>query len=698
MTEKVGKVTLDDTYYPGEDLYCDGATEDELLEIVKEYGEASFGEIIEEKKSWPILYHLSGLRENIVDWIPLKGTDKVLEVGSGCGAITGALARKAGSVTCVDLSKKRSMINAYRHSQADNITIYLGNFREIEPHLACDYDYIFLIGVFEYGQSYMGNERPYETFLGLMKRHLAKGGRLIIAIENRFGLKYWAGCREDHLGTYFDGIEGYPQGGSARTFTRRELEKLCDETGFEERSFYYPYPDYKFPICLYSDDRLPKVGELSVNLRNFDRDRLLLFDEKNVFDSLIREEMFPQFSNSYLLVLGPPLPETYVRFSNDRAPQYAIRTEIRKRKEGLEVRKIPMTPEARDHVARLEGTCHALEEIYEGHGLSINRCVMDSEEAVLEYLPGMTLEEMLDECLEKNDREEFRRLFDRYCELAEFSQTKKLCSYDMIFSNIILVGDTWNLIDYEWTSEEAVPAREMILRALYCYGLGGGKRRGICLELIQEMDAAKKEAAQNTNKKGDALWNEEFLWDIAEKEREFQRHSTQNHMSMAEIRDAIGNPVVPAAALQHRYMEEQHRNKVQIYLDEGAGFSEENSYFLPEKDRKDSSLEIRVEEGEKIKALRLDPAMDYCMVCVKSLKVRGKELPLTDKNIKTNGKRISKDTVVFGTQDPNITIENLDKRLRVREPGESWLLQARMEVSILPEGTAVALTEKQRFH
>ena len=44
---------------------------------------------------------------------------------------------------------------------------------------------------------------------------------------------------------------------------------------------------------IYSDRYLPKVGELSNNLRNFDRDRMLLFDEKKVFDMLIREELFP---------------------------------------------------------------------------------------------------------------------------------------------------------------------------------------------------------------------------------------------------------------------------------------------------------------------------------------------------------------------------------------------------------------------
>ena len=51
---------------------------------------------------------------------------------------------------------------------------------------------------------------------------------------------------------------------------------------------------------LYSDRYLPKVGELSNNLRNFDRDRMLLFDEKKVFDMLIREGLFGQYSNCLL--------------------------------------------------------------------------------------------------------------------------------------------------------------------------------------------------------------------------------------------------------------------------------------------------------------------------------------------------------------------------------------------------------------
>ena len=240
VIEQIGKINLDLTHYPGEDFYCDGAIEDELLRITRDYSRVEYARIIEESHNWEILYHLSAQRENIVEWLPIKKDMKVLEVGSGCGAITGALARKAGSVTCIDLSKKRSMINAYRHMDCDNVTIHVGNFQDVEPDLPQDYDYICLIGVFEYGQAYIGSDRPYEGFLEILKKHMKKNGHIAIAIENKFGLKYWAGCKEDHLGTYFSGLEGYPDGGVVRTFTRYGLEQIFSSCGVENYSFYYP--------------------------------------------------------------------------------------------------------------------------------------------------------------------------------------------------------------------------------------------------------------------------------------------------------------------------------------------------------------------------------------------------------------------------------------------------------------------------
>jgi hypothetical protein len=132
-----------------------------------------------------------------------------------------------------------------------------------------------MIGVFEYGCSYISSETPYTDFLKTAASHLAPGGRLVIAIENRLGMKYFAGCTEDHTGRFFDGIEGYPETDSARTFSRKELEDLLRSAGLDSFTFYYPYPDYKLPMAVFSDRRLPKPGELRMNMMNFDRKRLV---------------------------------------------------------------------------------------------------------------------------------------------------------------------------------------------------------------------------------------------------------------------------------------------------------------------------------------------------------------------------------------------------------------------------------------
>jgi len=302
--ERIGRVVLDYRYYPSEDKYTDGAIEDEMLQIARDCDPKDYERVIVERKSWPILYHFSYLRENIISWLPMTGRERVLEVGGGPGAITGALCRRAAQVTVVDLSKKRCLINAYRHRDCGNLMFYVGNFQDIEPNLTDEYDLITLIGVFEYAQFSIQSESPFVDYLSRIRSHLAPGGRLVIAIENRLGLKYWAGAAEDHTGVFFEGLEGYPTTDYVRTFSKPELEGLLREAGFGKTEFYYPYPDYKFVERIYSDACLPKKGELNRNRQNLDRERMQVFCEERVFDSLIDSGLFPQFSNSFLVIAG----------------------------------------------------------------------------------------------------------------------------------------------------------------------------------------------------------------------------------------------------------------------------------------------------------------------------------------------------------------------------------------------------------
>lgn len=301
--EFVGNIKIDYSSYIGKDLYSDGAIEDVLLDIVKSYDKEEYSRIIRDKQEWAILYHLSNNRGNIIEWMDDDKEASVLEVGAGCGAITGTLAEKYKKVTCIDLSKRRSLINAYRNKDKDNIEIKVGNYKDIAKKLDEKYDIITLIGVFEYASGYMGTDEPYVDFLNSLKKHLKPNGKIIIAIENKFGLKYWAGCVEDHKGIVYEGIEGYLNTKDVSTFTKDGLINVVKQSGLVVEKFYYPYPDYKLPMTIYSDEYLPKVGELNNNSNNFDADRIVTFDEAKVFDTIINEGKFPEYSNSFLVII-----------------------------------------------------------------------------------------------------------------------------------------------------------------------------------------------------------------------------------------------------------------------------------------------------------------------------------------------------------------------------------------------------------
>ncbi len=699
--EEVGKVRLDYSQYPGKDLYSDGDVEDELLDIVKHRPSSEYGDIIAQRASWPLLYHLSPLRGNILEWVPFPAgkTAKVLEVGSGCGAVTGVLSAKAASVTCVELSRKRSLINAYRHRECDNILIRVGNFKDMEPKLERDYDFICLTGVFEYGQSYIGGDAPYEDYLKLLLGHLAPGGRILIAIENKYGLKYFAGCKEDHLGTYFSGIENYPGGERVRTFGRNGLERIFQSCGVKEYHFYYPYPDYKFMKMLYSDEYLPGKGELAYNIRNFDRDRMLLFDEKRAFDGLTEEGLFPLFSNSYLAVIGEGFDVKYVKYSNDRAPEYAVRTEIVMDGKGrFSVRKCALSEAAAEHVRGMEVSCQSLKERYRGGRLEINDCELeegDIPRARFAFVEGRPLSELMDGCLERGDREGFYGYFREYVERIGYGSDYPAADFDPIFSNILVNGDRWTLIDYEWTFGKPIETRELAFRAVYCYLLEDGRRSLLDIERVQRELSVPEEAAER----------------YRAAEGDFQDFVTGNRLAMAQLREKIGRRVVVPQDWIDRYEDTREVNRVQIYEDKGGGFGEEDSYFVKEAYRGENLIELELKVSGEVRQLRIDPAFGPCAVKLREATWNGEAVPLSRRKLLYANGRISFParrgpgargeegscpSIVFPTEDPGLCIR-LEKLPRQMPRQAENILRARMEIVRMPLSMAEDLAGGRLF-
>ena len=471
------------------------------------------------------------------------------------------------------------------------------------------------------------------------------------------------------MGTFFSGLEDYPEGGGVRTFSRKGLEDIFKKCGEKEYHFYYPYPDYKFMTTLFSDKRLPMVGELSDNLRNFDRDRMLLFDEKNVFDALIKDEMFPFYSNSYMVVIGEDTDLSYCRYSNDRSLETCIKTEIVEKNGVKKVRKTACSQFSAEHIRKIEQYYKKLKERYKGSKLSINKCKLYEGElpyVEFEFVEGITLAEMFDEYLKKDDIEGFRELFAEYVKRISYGEESKVADYDMIFSNILVHGERWTVIDYEWTVEKKVDTKEIAFRSLYCYLLENEKRN-----------------------KCDMSWAMDFLQikpvdmpDYQEKEVRFQKQVMGRRKSMSQIRELLDQGTFAPVKWMGKIEESAGKDRVQIYEDRGNGYSEEASYFVEEAYVGEHSLDFVIQADGNVRHLRIDPTMDACICKIKEFTLNGEAIPLSNRKAVTINGRMAGNSMVFATTDPNINLHMVNMNCKASNEIHLSMEVSRMDQSI----------------
>jgi 2-polyprenyl-3-methyl-5-hydroxy-6-metoxy-1,4-benzoquinol methylase len=155
---------------------------------------------------WPSTYHLSSSRANILRPFENQLVGKrVLEIGAGCGAVTRYLGEIGANVLALEGSRRRAAIARNRTRELKNIEVLSDNFDEFAA--VGSFDFITLIGVLEYAPMFIRGENPALEMLKRARSMLAADGKLIIAIENKLGLKYFAGAPEDHTGEPMYGIE-----------------------------------------------------------------------------------------------------------------------------------------------------------------------------------------------------------------------------------------------------------------------------------------------------------------------------------------------------------------------------------------------------------------------------------------------------------------------------------------------------------
>ncbi|WP_095845199.1 glycosyltransferase [Gibbsiella quercinecans] len=231
--------------------YSDGDdAENYVLDAVTHADDLSVNslELAAKMKDWPSTYHLTSRRSNLLkpfrQWFAGK---RILEIGCGCGAITRFLAECGAQVVSVEGSFRRAQIARQRCRDLPNVDVICSP-SDILPDLGA-FDGVMLIGVLEYARMFLG-KNGQNTLLDFCRQRLVKDGKLFVAIENKLGIKYFAGANEDHVGQPMFGINNSYTESSVATFGRHELLTLLNQNGFIDTQEYIPLPDYKLPVSI----------------------------------------------------------------------------------------------------------------------------------------------------------------------------------------------------------------------------------------------------------------------------------------------------------------------------------------------------------------------------------------------------------------------------------------------------------------
>jgi GT2 family glycosyltransferase/glycosyltransferase involved in cell wall biosynthesis/SAM-dependent methyltransferase len=429
---------------------------------------------------WPSLYHLSGARANILRPFASLLSGDILEIGAGCGAITRYLGESGAKVLALEGSLRRAAIARARTGDLDNVTVLAERFDDFK--CGQQFNVITLIGVLEYANLFTSGENAPLVMLERVRSLLKPGGRLIIAIENQLGLKYFAGALEDHLGQAMYGIEGRYRKDQPQTFGRKVLADILNQAGFTTTEFLAPFPDYKRPVSIVTEEGFAArdFDAAAFAWQSVQRDSQLPeysdFSLELAWPELFKNGLALDVANSFLIVASSDncrIEKNVLayHYSTERVSRYCKETRFVKTDSGsIEVLYLPLFG-ARDYEPADQSSVigfHCPHSVHYSKGKTLSW-----EFVQIVTRDGWTIEEV-------------GQFIKRYVALLEIlaSQTGQkifltqldVCLsgkfFDYVPQNIIILADGLpEVIDSEWFLDRDIALGQLLLRAMWTLGL-----------------------------------------------------------------------------------------------------------------------------------------------------------------------------------------------------------------------------------
>lgn len=299
---------------------------EQLVEMTRSLGPEAAWNALRPGLTDPALpdYALSPRRGAFLPALLPDGRGRALDIGAGYGAVARCLTRYFQHVVALEPVRERVAFLALCGTPGPGrLDAVRGSWWSI-PLCVESLDLVTVIGVLEWvgmePPGHRGAASPRELqreFLSSLRSLLTPGGRVIVGIENRYGLDLWRGA-PDHLGHRYtslvprwlaDRIVRSSRGGFSRlfhgdsfhktypeyrvwTYSSRNYQKLFLEAGFSSVEVLPCWGSYVWPELVGGSDDVAQRLEPRVARG---RGRLLKRSAWRVAGSLVTRSLAPSF-------------------------------------------------------------------------------------------------------------------------------------------------------------------------------------------------------------------------------------------------------------------------------------------------------------------------------------------------------------------------------------------------------------------
>ncbi len=448
------------------------SNEKSILDCINNCTNSEYEEILKKYPDIEKIYALSDYRRNIVNWYDFNPKCSILEIGANFGEITGELCDKLDKVVAIEPSIDKAKAIAKRYEDKLNLEIIVGDVDSIT--LDEKFDYILLYRL---------------ELLPFLKKFTKKTTIILLATDNRFGITYFAGSKYEELNLYESILSN-----DTIIFSKYEIENKLKELGLLNYKFYYPFPNYKIPNVIFSDEYIP--SETSTKLMYnvlYTKGSVVTFDELRALKQITKNKQLPFFSNSYLIEIGASNDTNlskvkFVSYNNNRKKQYQLLTKIYSNI----VIKNNINECSKNHLINIDKNTKELKK------LNFNIAdYLDSNKIISPYISGDTLDKIIVKKILNKQFEDVYKIIDLwYKEIKLKLQNSeryrlnenillddkenyenliilKNCYIDLVFENTFINDEKFVFFDQEWCFT-GIPLEFIIYRAirnLYSYNI-----------------------------------------------------------------------------------------------------------------------------------------------------------------------------------------------------------------------------------